>query len=143
MNDNVEMNFEHLYFALKVFSLLITAVFVVLFYRNYRKIKVECNLKNFILQIVKFKKTVNFFILTNIILLIFIMLILTAFTLNIMHSQNIHLNNPMLIGFITGIIVSIGSGVLMIWLYYRVVYGIIMQRLGKNLEQLQKIEQEQ
>ena len=70
MNDDVEMNFEHLYFALKVFSLLITAIFVFLFYRNYLKIKVECNLKNFILQIIKFKRTVNLFIFTNIGLLI-------------------------------------------------------------------------
>ena len=70
MNDDVEMNFEHLYFTLKVFSLLITAIFVFLFYRNYLKIKVECNLKNFILQIIKFKRTVNLFIFTNIGLLI-------------------------------------------------------------------------
>ena len=30
MNDDVEMNFEHLYFALKVFSLLITMIFAFL-----------------------------------------------------------------------------------------------------------------
>ena len=143
MNDDVQMNFEHLYFALKVFSLLITAIFVFLFYRNYLKIKVECNLKNFILQIIKFKRTVNLFIFTNIGLLIVFSGIITYFIMNVLQAQNIHLNQATLIGFITGIVISIGLGVLLIWLYYRIVYGIIMSRLSRNLEQLQKIEQEQ
>lgn len=141
-NDIIEMNFAHLYFGLKVFSLIITAIFVYLFYRNYKKINVENNLKKFILQIVKFKKTVNAFITTNIVILIVFAFILTGFTIRTMKSQNIYLNNPALLGFITGVIISIGFGVLLIWIYYRIVYGIIMQRLGKNLEQLQKIEKE-
>jgi hypothetical protein len=137
------MNFGHLYFALKIFSLLITAGFVLLFYRNYKKIKVECNLKNLIVQIIKFKKTVNAFILTNIILLILIMFALTFFTIHALKMQNIHLENPTIIGFYAGIIISLSFGILLVLIYYRVVYGIIMRRLGKNLEQLQKIEQEQ
>jgi hypothetical protein len=30
--------------------------------------------------------------------------------------------------------------VVLIWVYYRIVYGIILKKLGKNLEELQKIE---
>ena len=143
ITQDIEMNFGHLYFALKIFSLLITAGFVLLFYRNYKKIKVECNLKNLIVQIIKFKKTVNAFILTNIILLILIMFALTFFTIHALKMQNIHLENPTIIGFYAGIIISLSFGILLVLIYYRVVYGIIMRRLGKNLEHLQKIEQEQ
>ena len=56
ITQDIEMNFGHLYFALKIFSFLITAGFVLLFYRNYKKIKVECNLKNLIVQIIKLKR---------------------------------------------------------------------------------------
>jgi hypothetical protein len=56
--------------------------------------------------------------------------------------QNIHLENPTIIGFYVGIIISLLWNCVVL-LYYRIVYGIIMRRLGKNLEQLQKIEQEQ
>jgi hypothetical protein len=62
--------------------------------------------------------------------------------MNVLQAQNIHLNQATLIGFITGIVISIGLGVLLIWLYYRIVYGIIMSRLSRNLEQLQDIENE-
>lgn len=140
---DIEMNFGHLYFSLKIFSLLITAGFVLLFYKNYKKIKVECNLKNLILQIIKFKKTVNAFILTNIILLIIFTFILTFFTIYTLKIQNVHLENPTLIGFYVGIIVSLSLGILLVLIYYRLVYGIIMRRLSKNLEQLKRIEQEQ
>ena len=100
-------------------------------------------MKNFILQIIKFKRTVNLFIFTNIGLLIVFSGIITYFIMNVLQAQNIHLNQATLIGFITRIVISIGLGVLLIWLYYRIVYGIIMSRLSRNLEQLQKIEQEQ
>lgn len=139
---NIETHFAQLYIVLKVFSLIITAVFVYLFYKNYRKINVETNLKNFILQIIKFKKTVNAYILANIFILIIFMAILSFFTMNILRDQNIHLTNPTLLGFIAGVIIGLGFGIFLILVYYRVVYGIIMRRLGKNLEQLQKIEKE-
>lgn len=139
----IEKDFTHLFFFFKVLSLSITAVFVVLFYRNYKKINIENNLKNFILQIIKFKRTVNLFILTNIIVLIFFAMVLTIFSMNILKLQEIQLQNATLIGIVVGAIVSVTIGLLLILIYYRVVYGIIMRRLGNKLQQLQKIEQEQ
>ena len=139
----IEKDFAHLFFFFKVLSLSITAVFVVLFYRNYKKINIENNLKNFILQIIKFKRTVNLFILTNIIVLIFFAMVLTIFSMNILKLQEIQLQNATLIGIVVGAIVSVTIGLLLILIYYRVVYGIIMRRLGNKLQQLQKIEQEQ
>ena len=139
----IEKDFALLYFLLKILSLAITAVFVVLFYKNYKKINIENNLKNFIFRIIKFKKTVNLFILTNIIVLIFFAMILTVFSINILKFQEIQLQNSTLIGIIVGTFVSIIIGSLLILFYYRLVYGIIMRRLGNKLQQLQKIELEQ
>ena len=143
VTDDIEMDFGHLYFSLKLLSLLITAGFVLLFYKNYRKIKIECNLKNLILQIIRFKKTVNAFILTNIILLIFFSFAISFFTIKSLKDQNIHLENPTIISLYLGIFIGLSFGILLVLIYYRVVYGIIMRRLSRNLEQLQKIEQEQ
>jgi hypothetical protein len=75
--------------------------------------------------------------------LILFTFVLTFFTVHALKTQNIHLENPTIIGFYAGIIISLSFGILLVLIYYRVVYGIIMRRLGKNLEQLQKIEQEQ
>lgn len=140
-NPEIVMNFEHIYFAMKIFILIITAIFVVIFLLNYLKIKVESNLKKFILQILKFKKTVNLFILTNILLLIFYTVVLTAFVFTTLKNQNIDLPRETSIGLLVGLLISTLLSVTLIWLYYRVVYGIIMKRLGTHLKQLQEIEE--
>src|SRR5690606_33586574 len=49
----LEKDFAHLYFLLKVISLALTTIFVIKFYQNYRLINVESNLKKLILQIIR------------------------------------------------------------------------------------------
>ena len=88
-------------------------------------------------------KTVNLFILANILLLIIFTAVLTIFTFIVLSQQNIHLTHPTLIGFVVGIIVMTILSIVLIWIYYRVVYGIILKRLGKNLGELQKIDSQQ
>lgn len=138
----LQQSFEHLYIGLKFVSLFITAYFVIQFYLNYKKIKVQDNLKLLILQIVKFRKTVNAFIFINIFLIIIFTAILTAFIFHIFSEQNISLTHPTLIGFIIGLVVTTLLAVGLIWLYYKIVYGIIMKKLGQNLDELRKIEEE-
>lgn len=141
--SELENSFDHIYLALKILSLSVTAYFVFKFYQNYRHIKIEENLKKFILQIIQFKKTVNAFIVINIALLIAFTSIFTVFILYILNTQNIEITNSTLIGFLIGIILSTALSVLLIWLYYRVVYGIIIKRLDKNLQQLKDIDSQE
>ena len=141
-SSNFESTISQLYFVLKMVSLGLTGIFVFLFYQNYRKIKIESNLKKLILQIFTFKKTVQLFILANIGLVILFTFILGLFTFLVLAEQNIALTNPTLIGFIAGLALTMGISVVLIWIYYRLVYGFILRRLGKNLEQLQNIEKE-
>lgn len=140
-SDQFQTTLTQLYLALKMVSLALTGIFVYLFYQNYRKINVEANLKKLILQIIKFKKTVQLFIVANIALVILFTLILGIFTFSVLAQQNIELTNPTLIGFIAGLSLTMGISVVLIWIYYRLVYGFILRRLGKNLEQLQNIEE--
>lgn len=140
-SSNFETTLSNIYLILKIVSLVMTAVFVYLFYQNYRKINIEANLKKLILQIIRFKKTVQLFILANIALVVLFTFILGIFTFSVLAEQNIELTNPTLIGFIVGLILTMGISVVIIWIYYRVVYGFILKRLSKNLEQLQNIEE--
>lgn len=139
----VENNFDNIYLGLKILSLLVTAYFVYKFYQNYRKIKIEENLKGLITRIIKFKKTVNAFILISILLLVAFTSIFTVFIFYALNSQNIEPANSAVTIFVIGITLSTGLCVLLIWLYYRLVYGIIMRKLDKNLKQLKDIDSEQ
>lgn len=140
---DLNANFNHLYLGLKVISLVMTAFFVIQFYRTYIKINVESNLKKLILQIIKFKKTVHLFILVNIGLLILYTITIAIFTFWVLSEQHIELNHPTLIGFYVGIFLMMIISILLIWVYYRLAYGIILKKLEKNLGELQKIEGEQ
>src|SRR5690606_6820732 len=136
----LQHEFAQLYNILKAVSFLITGFFVVKFYQNYRRINLEANLKKFILQIIVFRRTVNHFILANILLLILFTGILTVFIFRTLSVQNITLGQRTLVGFLTGIGIATLGSVGLIWLYYRIVYGIIMKKLGRNLNQLKDIE---
>ena len=140
-SDHFQTTLTQLYLGLKMVSLGLTGIFVYFFYQNYRKINIEANLKKLILQIIKFKKTVQLFILANIALVILFTVILGIFTYSVLAEQNIELTNPTFLGFIAGLLLTMGISVVLIWIYYRVVYGFILRRLGRNLEQLQNIEE--
>lgn len=133
-------NFDTIYLAIKVLSLLVTAYFVFKFYQNYHKIKIEENLKGLITRIIKFKKTVNAFILISIAILLVFILTFTAFIFYALNSQNIEPKGSDLMIVIAIIIVSTALCVLLIWLYYKLVYGIIIRKLDKNLKQLKEID---
>lgn len=138
----LQNQYSGIYLVMKIISLLVTGFFVVKFFITFKKIKVEENLKQFIIQIISFRKIVSIFILTNIIMLLVFMGILTWFVFHALTTQNIELDYPTLIGFISGITVSTLISIFLIWLYYRIVYGIIIGKLGRNLHQLQEIEKE-
>lgn len=137
----ISEDIAHLYFVMKIISLAVTAFFLALFYQNFRSIKVESNLKKFILQIMRFKKTVDAFILTNMLLLIIFTVMVAAFVLSSLSSQQIQMRASTLGGFLVGIFVAMLAGVGIIWLYYRLLYGIIIRRLTKNLAQLREVEE--
>lgn len=139
----VEHNIDTIYFVIKILSLLVTAYFIYKFYQNYRQIKIEENLKGFITRIIQFKKTVNAFILISILLLVVFTSIFTAFIFYALDSQNIEPTNSDLTVFIIGIILSTVLTVLLVWLYYKLVYGIIMRKLDKNLQQLKDIDSQE
>lgn len=139
-NPEIEYNLSVIYFIIKIISLVVTGFFVMKFYNNYKKIRVDEDLKNFITRILNFKKTVNAFIVTNIVLFVIFTLTLTLFVLYTVSSQNLKLDNATLTSSILGFALSTVLCVLLIWVYYKLVYGIIMSKLNRNLNQLKEID---
>lgn len=138
--QEIRMNFEHLYFLMKVISLMVSGYFVVKFYRNYRKISVEENLKQFIIQIICFCRTVKTFIVVNLLMMLLFMAVLAAFTFNSVSAQNINLTSAERTAFFTATGFSTAIALVMIWLYYRIVYGALVRKLEHNLAQLREME---
>lgn len=138
--DEIAHNFDSIYWVMKSISLLVTLFFVYRFFINYKRIRIEQNLKDLILQIIQFKNTVNAFIITNIALLVVFTSALVIYVSYQINHQSEEISRETYIGFIVGSVVTLVFCAILFWIYYKIIYGILMRRLGKNLKQLQEIE---
>lgn len=142
-NEHMQDILDNIYLIIKILTLFITGYFVVKFYKNYRRIKVEEDLKEFISRIIRFKKTVNAFILINILIVVIFTSALTIFGIYAIRNQNTALADSSILAFIISFIISTALCVMLIWAYYRLVYGILIKRLDKNLTQLKEIDSQE
>lgn len=130
--------FEFIINNIDYLSGLISLIFIVVFYIKYRKICVADNTKNLMKQILQTKKMVNYYIGINLsiisILSFYVIINVLSMDTDPTHGWKYYL-------FIIGIFLFlflIFFGI--IWLYYRLVYGILINRLMKNYQELEKIE---
>jgi len=116
----------------------ISLLFIILFYTKYRKICVADSTRNLMKQILQTKKMVNYYIAIN----ISIISILTVYAaISVLSADNNPTHGWTYFLFVIGIFLLLFLlffGI--IWLYYRVVYGILIKRLMKNYQELEKIE---
>jgi hypothetical protein len=141
-SNEFDKRFEVYSLLLKIVGLVVTAFFAIKFYANYKKIHIEENLKSLITRIIGFKKTVNAFIFTNIVLFCVYTLILVFLIVQIITQQHVSLDSSKIIRFVAAIVVAVVLGVVILLLYYKIVYGIIISKLDKNLQQLKEIEKQ-
>jgi hypothetical protein len=124
------------------------AYFFFQFYMNYRKITATDNIKKLINTILKTRKKVYQYVWFNIIYAVLSIIIVLIIQFNY-DERLIELikvseksNKAMLIyGIYTGItILFLAVFIGLIWIFYRVIYGILLRRLYKNYEELKKID---
>lgn len=140
VTDTLIQQYNAIYITMQVVSLLVTGFFIFKFYFGYKSIKIEENLKQFILKIIYFRKTVNLFIFINIVLFIIYVITLVGFVIGYSSFQNIEIESALALRFIVALSIGIGLCIALALIYYRIVYGILVKRLGKNLKQLQEMD---
>ncbi len=140
INYDIKINIKHLHFITVSITLLITSYFIIIFYLNYKKIKIEDNLKKLIKQILKFRQTIYLVFLINILILIMFINIYLVFIFRILSLQKIYLEKNILIIFIASIFFSTILGIILLLMYYRIVYVGILKKLNRNLQILMEIE---
>jgi hypothetical protein len=118
----------------------ISLFFIVLFYFNYRKIHVASSTKMLMKQIIKTRKTVNYYIYTNIVMILIFFIIATVNIFQSNENQQFSTENYIIAISVLSIVCLLFLGV--VWLYYKLVYGILIKRLMKNHKELEKIDLE-
>jgi hypothetical protein len=130
-----------------IVSYVVVIIFIYLFYKNYKRISTTNSTKQLMSDILKTRKTVQCYVWFNIAFFVIGTLILlyvqfaydSRFSVVIekIHNDGTHMLLYKAIGKITGFILIL---VLIIWLFYRLLYGILLRRLNSNYKELKKID---
>jgi hypothetical protein len=146
---NLMLERYHIKTVILIFSVINYAVilyFIYKFYNNYKKINATDSVNHLLKNIIDTRKTVKHYITYN--LSMGVVLIMIFFGAHAMYEPKIiKLINNIGENSNTGYFVLFGiyfvvTIVVMffIWLFYRLIYGILLRRLKRNYNELQKIE---
>ena len=122
--------------------------FFCIFYMNYRKITTTDNVKTLMANILRTRKAVSNYIFVNIayiivssIIIFFIFFKYDKGLLDTLHQSEA--SGQQVAFYLTYIIftlLSIGILILIIWLFYKLIYGLLLRKLHRNYEELKKID---
>ena len=129
-----------------IVSYLITFYFIYKFYQNYRRISTTDSASLLMKNILKTRKTVKYYI-GFILISSGVVFLITLFLMLRNHAITAETPNTDMTFDFTQWLIFIGGTLLVlavllgvIWLIYRVVYGILLRRLLKNYKELKKLE---
>ncbi|MCF6349626.1 MAG: hypothetical protein L3J23_01175 [Flavobacteriaceae bacterium] len=138
--DNPEIEKLHLLSFMNIsiaVSLVIGLIFMYLFYKNYKRICVSDSAKKLMADILKTKKTVNYYIIIQIIIVsVLVTIISYRVIITLEETKGLELTSKfgiwLLIIFMTLFIIAI------FWFFYKFLYGILLNKLKDNYKELQK-----
>lgn len=144
MKQRLEESYENPWFVgLTVLGFVVIAVFVYLLYSSYKSISTTDNVRRLMKRILRTRKVIKYYVLYNLIM-IFISVPLSLyfeFEQNpVFHDEVEHMNNTQMMILLGVTIVVTAILVGLIWLFYRLLYGILLKRLNRNYEELKRFE---
>jgi len=129
--------------AITGISFVVILLFVYLLYKSYKSISVTDNAKKLMESILNTRKVVKYYVLFNLIYAFISMIIGLYYGITrnseIMTKLDEASSGKVLIIIGVGLLLTFGF-VFVIWLIYRLVYGILLKRLNKNYGELKKLE---
>ncbi|MFV8226067.1 hypothetical protein [Christiangramia aquimixticola] len=133
--------------AVYIISYAFTFYFIYRFYRNYRAINSTDSAVVLMKNIIRTRKTVKYYIAyvlisTAVVFMTTIVLMLRQHALTQTGDSDMAFDTTNWILFIGGILLILIVLLGLIWLIYRLVYGILLRRLNKNYKELKKLEME-
>jgi len=139
--------FSKYYLLYDIIYCIVFGYFIIKFYTYYKKLQTDSSIRDYILQIINFRKWVHYFIYFNIALFILVLISVFSFSVyefvkiyEIQTGKQMSIGKAIFIGSVGTVIFGCTLGGIL-WLYYRLVYGIFLKRLKHNLSELEEIEE--
>ena len=131
------------------FHYVVVVLFLILFYRNFSLISTVDDTKTLMKNILLVRKTVKWYVYYNLINVVIFTIILNILIFNTPDGINIlsGIDNGsfnkehMMSVFIIAQIVVMAIMILILWLFYYLLYGILLKKLNKNYKELTKLNE--
>jgi len=115
---------------------IVVLLFIYLFYKNYKSISANSNPKILMQNIIKTRRTVKYYIWFNLSMVPVISIVILYQTFNSLYFlDKIPEDTNMTVIWLIFIVV-IFIMTMLIWLFYRLIYGILLNKLKSNYEEL-------
>ena len=126
----------------------VIVIFIYLFYRNYVNISATSSTKRLMKDILTTRKTVQYYVWFN--LSMIVLSLISGFIMALLYNPNVQIlkekmmSEPKYMALVIGlmlliIVVAVG----LVWLVYRLLYGILLRKLLVNYKELKKIDLDQ
>ena len=129
--------------VLNALNYIVIIVFIILFYKNYKSISASSNVKKLMKDILKTRKTVYYYVLYNVAMLIFGFIVVLYFVFTsddfLNKLQAARPNSSLSENLVMAVSISIlliALIVSLLLLFYRIIYGILLKRLKQNYKEL-------
>ena len=127
---------------------IVIIVFLYFFYINYKKISIIENTKSLIQRILNIRNTVKYYVYYNLAIVFLSSLILNIVLISdsdklmkVMNPKNLSVDMNQLITItIISQIIAIVIFMLILWLFYKLIYGILLKKLNRNYKELSKLD---
>lgn len=138
-----DMSHSWIYITLNILSYAVIILFVYLLWNAHKAISVTDNAKKLMESILKTRKIIKYYVLYNLMIALISVPVSLYFSIN-EHpeiSEQLSTASPGQIGVII-VITTIVTAIFLvfIWLFYKLIYGILIKRLNRNYNELKKLE---
>ncbi len=126
---------------LTIFNYAVIAVFIYMFYKNYIRISTITSTKQLMKDIIKTRKTVQYYVWYQLGMMSVSMIIgfVMAFSINPEIHKLLENQKAMIITVLICFFALLFF-LFIFWLFYRLVYGILLRKLLNNYKELKKID---
>lgn len=143
-----DLNLEQFLTLFTVAHYGIVLVFLYYFYTNYTKISLVDNTKRLINNILRIRKTVQYYVYYNLasVFLISLVVNITMFSdtdqmQKIVNPDNLAMDISKIVTVtVISQLIALALILLFLWLFYKLIYGILLKKLNRNYKELIRLE---
>ncbi|GAB2773178.1 hypothetical protein [Salinimicrobium soli] len=146
-NDMENIGLTNFTIGLYIVSYLITFFFIYLFYRNYQRISATDDAATLMRNILRTRRTVKNYIAYILISAGISAVVVTWFTIQnhqmiqeVQNTTKYTFDTLDWAKFIVAGTILLGLFLVLIWVFYKLLYGILLRRLRRNYRELKKLE---